>query len=106
MKTSLNKTIASSLAAFAALALSNCAPQNNMQQDAGIGAAGGAIAGAIIGNNVGDGNAARGALIGGLLGGAGGAAVGNNKDLQQGAGYTLQQQNQYGQQQVYPQRSY
>lgn len=79
----------------AALALSNCAPQNNMQRDAAAGAAIGALGGAIIGNNVGDGNGARGAVIGGLLGGAGGAAVGNNKDLQQGRGYAPQgyQQN-------------
>ena len=53
---------------------------------------------------MGDGNAARGAVIGGLLGGAGGAAVGNNKDLQQGRGYTLQQQNQQVQQPQYGQQ--
>lgn len=100
----MKKTIPSLAAALAALALSNCAPQNNMQQDAAVGAVGGALAGAIIGNNVGDGNGARGALIGAALGGAGGAAVGNNKDLQQGRGYTVQRQNPYGQpQQVYPQ---
>ncbi|MBK1834198.1 YMGG-like glycine zipper-containing protein [Roseibacillus ishigakijimensis] len=101
----MKKTMTTAAAALSALALSNCAPQNNMQRDAAVGAAGGAILGGIIGNNVGDGNAARGAVIGGLLGGAGGAAVGNNKDLQQGRGYTLQQQNPYyGQQQVYPQQ--
>ncbi len=100
----MKKTITTTLAALSALALSNCAPQNNLQRDAAVGAAGGALLGGIIGNNVGDGNAARGAAIGGLLGGAGGAAVGNNKDLQQGRGYTVQQQNQQGQpQQVYPQ---
>ena len=103
----MKKTIIASVSAISALILSNCAPQNNLQQDAAIGAAGGAIAGAIIGNNVGDNNGARGALIGGLLGGAGGAAVGNNRDLEQGRGYTLQKQNQYAQpQQTYQQPTY
>lgn len=88
----MKKTITASLAAITAISLSNCAPQNNLQRDAAIGTAGGALAGAIIGNNVGDKNAGRGAIIGGVLGGLGGAAVGNNKDLEQGRGYTVQQQ--------------
>lgn len=91
----MKQTLMTGLAAVAAISLSNCAPQNNLQRDAAVGAAGGAVLGGIIGNNVGDGNAARGAVIGGLLGGAGGAAVGNNKDLEQGRGYTLNKQNQY-----------
>ncbi|WP_411844880.1 YMGG-like glycine zipper-containing protein [Roseibacillus persicicus] len=86
----MKKTITASLAVVSAIALSNCAPQNNMQRDAATGAAGGAVLGGIIGNNVGDGNAARGAAIGAALGGLGGAAVGNNKDMQQGGGYTGQ----------------
>ena len=100
----MKKAITITLTAISALALSNCAPQNNLQQDAAIGGAGGALLGGIIGNNVGDGNAARGALIGGILGGAGGAAVGNNKDLQQGRGYVLQQQGQG--QYAQPQQTY
>ena len=100
----IKHSLSASLGFGAILLLSNCAPQNNLQRDAAIGAAGGALVGGIIGNNVGDGNATRGAVIGGLLGGAGGAAVGNNKDLEQGRGYTLQQQSPQGQpQQVYPQ---
>ena len=103
----MKKTITALLAITGALSLSNCAPQNNLQQDAAIGAAGGALLGAVVGNNVGDRNAARGAVIGGLLGGAGGAAVGNNKDLEQGRGYTIQQQNQYAQPQYgQPQGTY
>lgn len=80
MKTTIT-TLATLSAAFA---LSNCAPQNNLQRDAAIGAAGGAILGGVIGNQTGgDGNGKKGAIIGGLLGGAGGAVVGDNKDKQQ-----------------------
>ena len=100
----MKQTITATLTVVAAISLSNCTPQNNLQRDAAIGATGGAILGGVIGNSVGDGNAARGAVIGGLLGGAGGAAVGNNKDLQQGRGYTLQQQNQQVQQPQYGQQ--
>ncbi len=99
----MKNIILAGLAPLSALLLSQCAPQNNLQRDAAIGAAGGAILGGIVGNNVGDRNATRGALIGGILGGAGGAAIGNNKDLQQGRGYTVQQQNPQGApQQVFP----
>ena len=89
-------TFTTSLAALCALTLSNCAPQNNLQRDAAIGAAAGGVLGGIVGKNTGDHNTGRGVLIGSLLGGAGGAAIGNNKDLQQGNGYTLQKQNPQG----------
>ena len=44
----MNKTISSLTVIAAAMALSNCAPQNNLQRDAAIGAVGGAVAGGII----------------------------------------------------------
>ena len=93
MKEQQTQRITGSIALLAALSLSNCAPQNNLQRGVAIGSVGGALAGGIIGNNVGDENGTRGAVIGGLLGAATGAAVGNNQDLQQGGGYVLQQQN-------------
>lgn len=86
----MKKTIPTLTTIAVAIALSNCAPQNNLQRNAAIGAAGGALAGGIIGNNVGDRNATRGAIIGGVLGGAGGAALGNVQDLEQGGGYAPQ----------------
>lgn len=84
----MKTTITTFATLSAAFALSNCAPQNNLQRDAAIGATGGAILGGIIGNQTGgEGNGRKGAVIGGLLGGAGGAVVGDNKDKQQQGGY-------------------
>lgn len=84
----MKKTIITITTLSAAFALSNCAPQNNLQRDAAIGATGGAILGGVIGNQTGgEGNAKKGAIIGGLLGGAGGAVVGDNKDKRQQGAY-------------------
>ena len=94
----MKKTLTASMTIVAAFALSNCAPQNNLQRGVAIGTAGGALAGAIIGNNVGDNNGGRGALIGAAIGGLSGAAIGNNQDLEQGRGYTVQQQQPLQQQ--------
>ena len=77
------------------LLLNSCAPQSYLQQDAAIGAGLGALAGGIIAKNTGDNSGAvQGALLGGAVGGLAGAAVGNQRDLQQGNGYYLQQQGQ------------
>ncbi|MDP0492483.1 MAG: glycine zipper domain-containing protein [Verrucomicrobiota bacterium JB023] len=89
----MKQTLAIATSVSLAFALSNCAPQNNMQADAATGAAVGGVLGAIVGNNVGDGDAGRGALLGAALGGAAGAAHGHNKD-QGGTGLIPQAQPQ------------
>ncbi|NNC89704.1 MAG: glycine zipper 2TM domain-containing protein [Akkermansiaceae bacterium] len=78
----MNRIFAPFAAVVVAIGLSQCAPQNNMQRDAGTGAVLGAGAGAIIGHQ--SDHTAEGAVLGGLIGAGAGAAVGANKDKQQG----------------------